>query len=192
MTKNPGEWIRRAVADHQDLVSQFFETNNDRIIQAAGALVAILGNGGKILFFGNGGSAADAQHFASELVGTMGRDWQGLAAIALTTDSSVLTSLANDFDYGSVFARQIRALGKKGDAAIGISTSGRSPNINQGLRVAREAGLHTFAFLGGDGGEALEQAETIFLVPGKETQRIQETHLMLGHLLCEMVVEGCH
>ena len=192
MTKNPGEWIRRAVADHQDLVSRFFETNNDRIIQAAGALVTILGGGGKILFFGNGGSAADAQHFASELVGTMGRDRQGLTAIALTTDSSVLTSLANDFDYGSVFARQIRALGKKGDAAVGISTSGRSPNINQGLREARKAGLHTFAFLGGDGGEARELAETVFLVPGKETQRIQEIHLMLGHLLCEMVIEGCH
>ena len=192
MTKNPGEWIRRAVADHQDLVARFFEANNDRIIQAAGALVAILGRGGKILFFGNGGSAADAQHFASELVGTMGRDRPGLTAIALTTDSSVLTSLANDFDYGSVFARQIRALGKKGDAAVGISTSGRSPNIKQGLREAREAELHTFAFLGGDGGGARELADTVFLVPGKETQRIQETHLILGHLLCEMVIEGCH
>lgn len=144
---------------------------------------AVEGNG-KLLFFGNGGSAADAQHLAAELVVRYRVDRPAIPAIALTTDTSILTATANDYGYECVFARQIEALGRPGDVAIGISTSGKSANVNEGLRAAALNGLVPAAFSGGEGGELAGLADPLLLVPSKVTARIQELHIFLGQALC--------
>lgn len=141
--------------------------------------------GGKIMFFGNGGSAADAQHIATELSVRYVGDRAPIAALALTTDTSVLTAAANDMGYEQVFARQVRALGRKGDVAIGISTSGKSPNVVLALEAAREMGLVTAALTGDDGRAMVALADHLLNVPSTVTARIQEMHITLGHLLCE-------
>ncbi|MEE8111433.1 MAG: SIS domain-containing protein [Acidobacteriota bacterium] len=181
------QWIRNAVSSHQDLVGKFFETRLHDLVRVSEHLAGVVRKGGKLMFFGNGGSAADAQHLASELVNRMGRDRRAIAALSLVTDSSVLTSIANDSSYDQVFARQISALGRPGDAAIGISTSGRSENLLEGFREARRLGISTVGILGKQGGPALELVDHPLIVPGDDTQRIQEVHLILGHLLCEMI-----
>ena len=181
------QWIRNAVSSHQDLVGKFFETRLQDLVRVSEFLAGAVRKGGKLMFFGNGGSAADAQHLASELVNRMGRDRRSIAALSLVTDSSVLTSIANDSSYDQVFARQISALGRPGDAAVGISTSGRSENLLEGFREARRLGISTVGILGKQGGPALELVDHPLIVPGNDTQRIQEVHLMLGHLLCEMI-----
>jgi len=140
--------------------------------------------GNKLLFFGNGGSAADAQHFAAELVIRFARDRKPIPAIALTTDTSVLTAAGNDLGFDQLFARQIAALGRPGDVAVASSTSGRSPNVIEALKAARELGLKTVAFTGGDGGEMGGLADVALIVPSQVTARIQEMHLTLGHMLC--------
>jgi D-sedoheptulose 7-phosphate isomerase len=141
-------------------------------------------SGGKLLLFGNGGSAADAQHLATELTVRYRVDRPALAAIALTTDSSALTAIGNDLGFEHVFARQIEALGRKGDLALGISTSGRSANIVAGLRAAKRLGLGAAALSGGDGGALAVLADPLLLVPSRVTARIQEMHIMLGQMLC--------
>jgi D-sedoheptulose 7-phosphate isomerase len=140
--------------------------------------------GGKLLFFGNGGSAADAQHIAAELVVRYKTDRKAIAAIALTTDTSTLTACANDLGYDALFERQIEALGRPGDVAIGISTSGRSPNVLRGLRQARNGGLKTLGLTGGSGGEMGAICDAMITVPSSVTARIQEMHITLGHMLC--------
>ena len=139
---------------------------------------------GKILFFGNGGSAADAQHLATELSVRYVADRPAIAAIALTTDSSTLTAAGNDLGFERIFARQIEALGRPGDVAIGISTSGNSPNVRAALEQARSAGLVTVALTGRDGGNLPEVADHCLIVPATVTSRIQEMHILLGHMLC--------
>jgi len=147
-----------------------------------------LASGHKLLVFGNGGSAADAQHIAAELVGRYVRERPGMPAIALTTDTSILTSVANDYGYEQIFARQIEALAQAGDVALGISTSGNSPNVLRGLLRARDiGGVTTAAFLGRTGGEIKSVVDHAIIVPAQETARIQECHLTLGHILCELV-----
>ena len=141
--------------------------------------------GGKLLLFGNGGSAADAQHIAAELVIRYKADRPAIAAIALTTDSSTLTAGANDLGYDTIFARQIEALGRPGDVAIGISTSGKSPNVIAGLRVARAQGLKTLGLSAGSGAEMPKLCDSLLLVPSAVTARIQEMHIFLGHMLCK-------
>ncbi|MEQ9488752.1 MAG: D-sedoheptulose 7-phosphate isomerase [Alphaproteobacteria bacterium] len=141
-------------------------------------------NGGKILFFGNGGSASDAQHLATELTVRFKNDRKPIAALALTTDSSALTAIGNDYGFERLFARQISALGKPGDVAVGISTSGRSQNILQALSVARKQGLVSTGFSGGDGGDMADVADPLLIVPSKTTARIQEMHITLGQMLC--------
>jgi D-sedoheptulose 7-phosphate isomerase len=143
-----------------------------------------LRNGGKILLFGNGGSAADAQHLATELVVRYKKDRAPMAALALTTDTSALTAGANDMGFEQVFARQVRALGRPGDVAVAISTSGRSANIIEGLKAAREQGLAATGMTGGDGGDMVELADPLLIVPSRDTARIQEMHILLGHMLC--------
>ena len=160
------------------------DTVQGTIVEAAGAITSALAAGGKVLVFGNGGSATDAQHFAAELVGRFERERAGFAALALTTDGSVITSVANDYTFDRIFARQIEALGRPGDLAIALSTSGRSPNVIAGLRSARSAGLSTAAFGGGQGGMLPVLADPVLLVPAEETSRIQEMHITLGHMLC--------
>jgi D-sedoheptulose 7-phosphate isomerase len=140
--------------------------------------------GNKLLFFGNGGSAADAQHFAAELVIRFVRDRKPIPAVALTTDTSALTAAGNDLGFDQIFARQLAALGRPGDVAAGLSTSGRSPNVIAALKVARELGLKTVVFTGGDGGEVAGLADVSLSVPSQVTARIQEMHLTLGHMLC--------
>jgi D-sedoheptulose 7-phosphate isomerase len=155
-----------------------------------GACEQSLKNGGKLLFFGNGGSAADAQNFATELCVRYKTDRPAIAALALTTDSSVLTAAGNDLGFEQVFARQIEALGRAGDVAVGISTSGKSPNVVNGLRRAREQGMITAAFTGRDGGDLPPLADHCLVVPAEATARIQEMHILLGQMLCGAVEIG--
>lgn len=184
--KNAAQLIDQMVGESLRVKSRFFEENKDRIVQTAGKLAEILRDGHKVLFFGNGGSAADAQHLAAELVGRFGPDRPALPGISLSTDTSILTALGNDYGYEKVFSRQIEALGHKGDAAIGISTSGNSPSILEALDVARAKGLFTVGFTGESGGKMNDRADVLFRVPSRQTPRIQETHLLLGHILCDL------
>jgi phosphoheptose isomerase len=157
------------------------------LLEAASLIVAALRAGGKLLAFGNGGSAADAQHLAAELVNRFERTRPALAAIALTTDTSVLTSVANDDVFERVFARQVEALGRAGDVALGLTTSGRSPNVVAALRTARARGLRTIAFTGRDGGDAGAAAELHVNVASDSAARVQEAHCTLLHVLCALV-----
>lgn len=157
------------------------------LAQVAHACIEALRRGNKILFAGNGGSAADAQHLAAELVSRFNYDRPGLPAFALTTDTSVLTAIGNDYGYEHLFARQIEAVGVQGDVFIGISTSGRSPNVLNALRKAREKGLVTVGFTGRKGGEMPPLCDYCLQVPSDVTPRIQEGHISLGHTLCHLI-----
>lgn len=161
----------------------------DTIVAAAAALVGALRRDGKVLVFGNGGSAADAQHLAAELVGRFQRERRGFAAVALTADPSVLTSIANDYGYDRVFARQIEALGRPGDVAVAITTSGRSPNVVRALEEAQTRALTTIALTGRDGGDAGRIAQVHLNVPSDSTPRVQELHRTLLHVICDLVEE---
>ena len=154
---------------------------------AAKACVACFQQGGKILLAGNGGSAADAQHIAGELVSRFAFDRDGLPAIALTTDSSILTSIGNDYGFDKLFARQVQALGNKGDVFIGYSTSGKSPNILRAFEAARTRGLLTIGLTGNQGGAMRELCDYLLEVPSSDTPKIQEGHSVLGHILCGLV-----
>ena len=156
-------------------------------ILAALAMREAIQAGGRILLFGNGGSAADAQHFAAELVGRFMRERPAIGAIALTTDTSALTAIGNDYSFRRVFVRQLEALGRPGDVAFGISTSGESPNVVDGLRYAREQGLRTIALTGRDGGAAGATAEIHVNVPDQNTARVQEVHTTIIHVMCELI-----
>jgi D-sedoheptulose 7-phosphate isomerase len=179
--------LARAVAETVALYEQVVALDPAPLAGAAGAMLAAFARGGKVLAFGNGGSAADAQHLAAELVGRFARERRALAAIALTTDTSILTAVANDDAFERVFARQVAALGRPGDVAVGISTSGRSVNVLRGLEAARAAGLTTVALTGGDGGPIGRAADFHVNVPGASTPRVQEVHRTLLHVLCEIV-----
>ena len=150
-------------------------------------VTGVVRSGGKILLFGNGGSAADAHNIATEFAVRYKRDRAAIPAIGLTTDGSVLTAIGNDMGFERVFSRQVEALGRAGDVAIGLSTSGRSPNVLEGLRTARAAWLHTVAFGGGDGGGLAEVSDLMLIVPSRTTARIQEMHILLGQMLCGAV-----
>ena len=175
--------LDEAIAIHQAAAAADLKP----VVQAADAIVQSLKAGGRLLVFGNGGSAADAQHMAAELVGRFQRERAALAAVALTTDTSVLTSLSNDYAYDQVFSRQIEALGKKGDVAFGISTSGRSPNVVAAFDAARSLGLTTVALTGRDGGPIGHGADIHINVASDSTARAQEVHRTLLHALCDLV-----
>jgi D-sedoheptulose 7-phosphate isomerase len=162
------------------------EANLDRIRQGAEVLAACISSSHKILIFGNGGSAADSQHIAAEFVNRFQIERPPLAALALTTDTSVLTSIGNDYHFDEVFEKQVRALGMKGDVAWGISTSGNSPSVVKAVQAARTKGLTTIGMTG-RGGRLAECADVVFTVESSITARIQETHITMGHLLCELV-----
>lgn len=149
--------------------------------------IAAYKRGGKVVLFGNGGSAADAQHIACELVGRFKLDRQALAAIALTTDTSVLTAVANDCGYEMVFSRQVEALVDKKDVVIGISTSGDSPNVIEAIKVAKTKGAKTIGLTGGNGGKLAQVVDLALIVPSDSTPRIQEAHITIGHIVCELV-----
>jgi len=165
----------------------FAKDNAARIEEVVNVIVTILQRGKKILIFGNGGSAADAQHIAAELVNRYILDRNPLPALALTTDTSIITSISNDFSFDEIFSKQINALGRKGDIAWGITTSGQSRNVVRAFKTARELGLITLGFTGNDGGEAAALADYNFNVNCESTPRIQETHITLAHVICELV-----
>ena len=159
------------------------------IFEAANVITMCLRARGKLLFFGNGGSAADAQHLAAEFVGRFVRERAGLPAIALTTDSSILTAVGNDYGFDRVFSRQVQALGRPGDVAIAISTSGNSQNVLEAVKAARNGNLKIIGLSGKDGGLLAKEADLAIIIPSNSTARIQECHIAVGHLLCELVEE---
>jgi D-sedoheptulose 7-phosphate isomerase len=180
--------LKMMVEESIRLKDQFFCEQGEKVLTAARLLVEVFQAGGRVLIFGNGGSAADAQHLAAEFVNRFQVERPPLAALALTTDTSILTAVANDYDFKQVFAKQVRALGRPGDLAWGISTSGNSPNVVTGLDAARELGLATLALSGGDdGGPVAAAASLTLVVPSRNTPRVQEVHITIGHVLCDLV-----
>lgn len=179
--------IREIVRQSLELKAAFFAANEDRIAAAATAICEAIERGNKVLLFGNGGSAADAQHIAAELVGRFQTERRALPAIALTTDTSVLTSIGNDYGFDQVFLRQVIGIGKPGDIALGISTSGNSANVLAAMQTACEMGMVTIGLTGCGGGRLGAMVHHHLNVPHKLTARVQEVHIMIGHLLCELI-----
>ena len=176
----------QAIAEHQAVLSLLSDLN-PVLERIAGQMIRTLHNGGKILWCGNGGSAADSQHLAAELVGRFRRERRGLPSIALTTDSSILTSVSNDYGFEDVFRRQVEAHCVRGDLLVGISTSGTSKNVCAALRAAREMDAFTVAFTGADPALVGTIAHETLCIPSKNTARIQECHILCGHMLCDVV-----
>lgn len=179
--------IKDILLESIQVKEELLRTGVGQIKDIADLIIDCLKKGGKVILFGNGGSAADAQHIAAELIGRFKKDRTALAAIALTTNTSVLTSLANDYGYEVVFAKQVEALGQKNDIAIGISTSGKAKNVSFGLKQAKKNGLKTVALTGGDGGEIAKITDVSLIVHSSVTARIQEAHITIGHIICELV-----
>ena len=169
--------------------ASFARENADRIIEVVRIIVAAFRGGKKVVLFGNGGSSTDASHIAAEFVNRFLIDRPPLPAIALNTDPAVITSISNDFGYDQVFSKQLAALGHEGDVVIGISTSGNSPNVIKALEVAKKGGMHTVVLTGGSGGKLAGMADHTFVVNSRHTPHIQETHITLGHILCQLVDE---
>lgn len=181
------ELVISSFRESADVKLAFADLYAERILDVGRVMAEALKTGNKLLIFGNGGSAADAQHIAAELVGRFKKERKGLPAIALTTDSSILTALSNDYSFDTVFERQVEALCMPGDVAIGITTSGNSPNVIRGLEKAHDMGATTVAFTGKNGGKVVEIAHYSFVVPSYDTARVQECHITLGHVLCEII-----
>jgi len=179
--------ILKRFKENTEVNARFLDKNLPKLLEAIELISHTFEAGNKLLFFGNGGSAADAQHLAAEFVNRYVIDRPPLPAIALNTDTSILTSISNDSDFSEVFARQLRALGRAGDVAIGISTSGNSSNIIKAFEVAKEMGIKTVALTGNNGGELAKIAGLSLIVTSTSTPRIQEAHILIGHILCEMV-----
>lgn len=179
--------IQKRFKESAEVKNRFLKENISRLLEVVKLISHCFEAGNKLFFFGNGGSAADAQHLAAEFVNRYIMDRPPLPAIALTTDTSILTSVSNDFSFSEVFAKQLKALGKEGDVAVGISTSGTSPNIIKAFEVAKEMGMKTIALTGNDGGSLVKIADVSLIVPSSSTPRIQEVHILIGHILCELV-----
>ena len=182
--------IRKAFEESINVKEKFAEEKNlDKIIEVAKAIANAFNDGKKLILFGNGGSSTDASHIAAEFTNRFKKDRPGLPAIALNTDMAVITSIANDYDFSEVFAKQLKALANEGDVVIAISTSGNSPNILKAMDVAKKKKLTTVAFTGLKGEKLASKATYTFIVPSDNTPRIQETHITLGHIICQMVEE---
>ena len=181
------ERIIRIFDEHSRLQREFLKHNTELLGRVAEVLLEAFRKGRTVFFFGNGGSAADAQHLAAEFVNRFRLDRRALPALALNVDTSVLTSIANDSSYERIFARQIEAFGRPDDVAVGISTSGASPNVIAGIRQARERGLVTVGFSGGDGGALLRETDHCLVVPSLTAARVQEIHILAGHTICDIV-----
>jgi D-sedoheptulose 7-phosphate isomerase len=176
--------IQRSIDVKQALLQD--DTFQNLAIQAALQIVKALRGGCKVLFFGNGGSAADAQHLAAEFTGRYLKERRALPALALHANTSALTAIGNDYGFDLVFARQMEALGKEGDVAVGISTSGNSTNVLRALEVAKSKSIYTVALTGVSGGKMKEMADCAICIPSRETPRIQECHILTGHIICEI------
>ncbi|GAW94071.1 D-sedoheptulose-7-phosphate isomerase [Calderihabitans maritimus] len=181
--------IDKALEEHREVLSSLANLR-EKIKFAAEMIAQNLRRGGTVFFCGNGGSAADAQHLAGELVGKFLRDRPALAAVALNTNTSVITAVGNDYAFERVFARQIEALGKPGDCLVAISTSGTSPNVVEAVRAARGRGMLVIGMTGAGGGRLAEWCDICLEVPSHSTPRVQEMHLLVGHIICQMVEEA--
>ncbi len=182
--------IERLMAESLAVKQDLIRYHLDAIAKVVDSTLEALKRGNLILLCGNGGSAADAQHLAAEFINRFLLDRAALPAIALTTDTSVLTSIGNDSDFSQVFARQVEALGKAGDILYAISTSGNSGNVIEAVKGARKRGIETVAFTGGDGGKLAPLCDLALIVPSRSTPRIQEAHITIGHIICQIVEEG--
>lgn len=172
---------------HQETIQKSIDEIQSYIYTACVIITDTLAHGNKVLLCGNGGSAADAQHIAAELTGRYKTERRGLAGIALTTDTSALTAIANDYGYKRVFDRQVEALAREGDLLIGLSTSGNSKNVNNALKVAKELGCRTIGLSGRDGGKMSDLCDLNIVVPSEDTPRIQEMHILIGHIMCQAI-----
>jgi D-sedoheptulose 7-phosphate isomerase len=186
------ELVRQLARHSIETKRAFFEANAEKVVQAARMIINSIRSGGKVLIFGNGGSAADAQHMAAELVNKLDRDRLPIPAIALTTDTSILTSIANDSSFDECFERQLRALGRAGDLAIAISTSGNSSNVVRAAQAARQLEMKVIALTGRNGGKLAQLADLALIVEASSAQRIQETHITIVHILCELVEDAIY
>ncbi len=183
------EKILKAFEDSVTVKQQFVHENIDTIIEVSKLIADCFSKGGKLLIFGNGGSSTDASHIAGEFVNRFTKDRPPFPAIALNTDMAVLTSIANDYDFSEIFSRQIKAFAQEGDVAIAISTSGNSPNVLKAVDAAKRKKIKTIAFTGAKGDKLASKTDYVFAVPSAVTPRIQETHNVLGHVICQMVEE---
>ena len=181
------EEIRGQLEEGIELRRRVLEGMVDQIAEAARMIVESLRNGGKVILFGNGGSAADAQHIAAEMVGRFRMERNPLPAIALNVNTSIITAIGNDYDFSLIFSRQVEALTRRGDVAVGISTSGNSLNVIYALKRASELGAKTIALTGGTGGTLASVADLALIVPSSDTARIQEIHITIGHIICDLV-----
>ena len=179
--------ITTQLTAHRDVIARIEQEMSPRIAEMTTLLVETFTQGGKLLVMGNGGSAADAQHFVAEIVGRFKMERRALPAIALSTDTSILTAIGNDYGFDKVFRRQVEALAVAGDLVVGISTSGNSPNVQQALELAREKGCRTVALLGKDGGSIRLCCDLALVVPSDDTPRIQEGHITIIHIVCDLL-----
>lgn len=179
--------IRSQILENIGIAQGLIEGYLDLIVEVGNRLTTALKNGNKILLCGNGGSAADSQHIAAEFINRFRKDRAPLPAIALTTDTSIITSISNDYDYKYSFSKQVLALGQKGDALMGISTSGNAGNVIEAIKAGKEKGLYTIGLTGDGGGKIKDVVDICIKVPSHDTPRIQEAHILIGHLLCDIV-----
>ena len=181
--------FRKQMEEHQEAINILMKNGIETIEKMAEVCRTAIQQGNKILLCGNGGSAADSQHIAAEFVGRFVKERRGLPAIAFTTDTSILTAIGNDYGYDDIFRRQVEALGNKGDVLLGISTSGNSQNVVKAFEEAKKQGIHTLAFTGAKESKMSAVAEYTLRVPASVTARVQECHIMVGHMICEAVDE---
>ncbi|MEO2118104.1 MAG: D-sedoheptulose 7-phosphate isomerase [Methanocaldococcus sp.] len=179
--------MKRYFEESANVKLKFIEENEEKLKKAVEVIYNALKNGNKILICGNGGSASDSQHFAAEIVGRFKLERRGMPAIALTTDTSILTAIGNDYGFDRIFERQVEALGKEGDVLVGISTSGNSENVIKAVNKAKEMGIYTIGLLGKSGGKLKDIVDLALIVPSNDTARIQECHLTIYHVICEEV-----
>ena len=179
-----------SINEHLQVATAFSRENVDAIVAIARLMIESVRNDGAILWCGNGGSAADSQHLAAELIGRFKRERRAIRSVALTTDTSVLTCLANDYSFADIFARQIEALARKGDVLVGISTSGNSENVLRAMQKARAMGATTVGLLGRDGGKIKSVCDHVLIVSSNDTARIQEMHIMAGHIVCDLLEQS--
>ncbi len=183
------EDVIEAFETSADVKNAFIRTHAERVVEVGQLLIRAFRDSKKVMLFGNGGSATDASHIAAEFVGRYRRDREPLSAFALGTDMAAVTCIANDYDFSDIFSRQIQAHGRKGDVVIAISTSGNSLNVIRGVEAAHERGLVTVGWTGAGGGKLADMVDYCFTVPSSVTARIQECHITLGHVLCELIEE---
>lgn len=184
------EKIRSLIQESIKIKEDLINTSLNDIKIISGEIIATLRNGGKVILFGNGGSASDAQHIAAELIGRFKKDRRALPAIALSSNTSILTCLGNDYGFEKIFSRQIEAIGRSEDIAIGISTSGKSKNVILAIKEAKKLGMKTISFTGSNGGELANLTDFKIIIPSKETPRIQEAHITIAHIICELVEDA--